>query len=164
MSSLFTCFFNFLESHTDPQGNTLAVRSELEEITFKTGMECNYARNPFTCQHVMVSAASEDVVQHIPQEKRPLSSAACLSERLLPHGHGSLKTEAGKLIYCGDWKKGKTNLMVFSDMIGLLTLRVILPIGLFLSLKPFPPPSIGRFKQPRWQQAPRTTSTQNLHF
>ena len=89
----------------------LAVQTDLEEIVFKSKMLCDHARNPFTSEELKASS-SEDVIQHISKEKGPFSvravnSGAC-SHRKLPHGFGSLKTATGKVIYSGDWQKGKT--------------------------------------------------------
>ena len=108
-------FYSESPQITKPQVNMLAVQSEVEDISFKTKMVCSHARNPFTCQQLKAST-TEDVVQHISEDKRPLStrtvnSAAC-SQRELPHGLGTLKTVAGKLVYSGDWRKGMTGLVV----------------------------------------------------
>ena len=108
--SLFTYFFLESSTVTEPQINMLAVQADLEEIVFKNKMLCDHARNPFTSEQVEASS-SEDVIQHISEEKGPFSVRAvnigACSQRKLPHGYGSLKTVTGKVIYSGDWRKGK---------------------------------------------------------
>ncbi|XP_078372534.1 uncharacterized protein LOC144656167 isoform X2 [Oculina patagonica] len=99
------------ETHREPQVNMLAVQCNLEDIMFKNKMKCSYARNPFTNKQVKAST-SEDVVQHVSERQRSLSGTAVTSYsasslRKLPHGRGSLKTAMGKIVYQGDWCKGK---------------------------------------------------------
>ena len=88
----------------------LEVQSKLEAIAFNTSMECNYARNPFTNQHLMPST-SEDVIRQMPVDKRPFSTGAdggVSSLRQLPHGRGNLETVRGETIYSGNWCEGTT--------------------------------------------------------
>lgn len=114
--------FSYTESPpvTEPEVKMLAVQSALEEIAFKTKMVCNHARNPFTSQQLKAST-TEDVIQHISEDKRPLNiravnSVACF-QRKLPHGNGSLKTVRDKIIYSGDWRKGKSFLLCLWKLI-----------------------------------------------
>lgn len=109
--SLFTSLSIESPTVTGPPVNMLAVETELEDIVFKTKMLCNHARNPFTSQQLKASS-SEDVIQHVSEDKRPFSvravnNGAC-SQRQLPHGYGNLKTVTGKVVYSGDWRKGET--------------------------------------------------------
>ena len=109
--SLFTYFFSESPTIAEPQINMLAVQADLEEIVFKSKMLCVHARNPFTREQLKASS-SEDVIQHISEEKRPfrvraVNRRAC-SQRKLPHGYGSLKTLTDKLIYSGYWRKGES--------------------------------------------------------
>jgi len=111
---LFTYFFSESPEVTAPQINMLAVQADLEEIVFKSKTFCDHARNPFTSEQLKASS-SEDVIQHISEEKGPFSvravnSGAC-SQRKLPHGYGSLKTVTGKVVYSGDWRKGENDLI-----------------------------------------------------
>ena len=73
----------------------MAIQSEVEEITFNNSMECSYARNPFTALELKAST-SKDVIHHI-----------SVKGRQFPHRHGNLKTLKGKLLYSGEWRKGK---------------------------------------------------------
>lgn len=118
--SWFTYFLSESPTVTEPQINVLDVQADLEEIVFKSKMLCDHARNPFTSEQLMASS-SEDVIQHISEEKGPFSvqavnNGAC-SQRKLPHGHGSLKTVTGKVIYSGEWQKGE---MISSELTALL--------------------------------------------
>lgn len=98
------------EGQESRQVNILTVRSDLEEIAFKTKMPCYYARNPYTNQEVK-AITSDDVLHHVCQDERPLSSrtvkVGTSGQRELPHGFGTLKTVTGKLLYKGDWCRGK---------------------------------------------------------
>ena len=109
MVSWFTYFFLESPTVTEPQIDMLAVQADIEEIVFKSKMSCGHARNPFTSEELEASS-SEDVIQHISEEKglfsvRSVDSGAC-SQRKLPHGYGILKTVTGKVIYSGEWQKG----------------------------------------------------------
>lgn len=86
----------------------LAVQYDLEEITFENKMECGYVRNPFSSRPLRAST-SEDAIHHISVVDKHLVGVYPISARQLPHGHGCLKTAAGKLVYSGKWHKGKTN-------------------------------------------------------
>lgn len=85
----------------------LEIQSKLEKITLKTKLECTYARNPYSSQHLKPST-SADVLQHISARKRPFSSGfdGLVSVQELPHGRGTLKTTSDELLYTGDWCKG----------------------------------------------------------
>lgn len=114
--SWFTHFFSESPTVTEPQINMLSVQADLEEIVFKSKMSCDHARNPFTSEQLKASS-SQDVVQHISEEKGPFSvrsvnNGAC-SQRKLPHGYGSLKTVTDKVIYSGEWRKGE---MISSEL------------------------------------------------
>ena len=73
----------------------MEIQSELEEITFNNKMECGYSRNPFSTLKLKAST-STDVIHHI-----------SVQGRHFPHRHGNLKTLKGKLLYSGEWRKGK---------------------------------------------------------
>lgn len=100
---LFLCFY--AEVQTNAQVNMLAVQYDLEEIAFNTKMDCGYARNPFSSQLLKVSS-SVDVIHHTSLKVRG-NSAVGAGKRVLPNGRGSLKTVTGKLVYSGEWRKGK---------------------------------------------------------
>ena len=106
LNNLLSCPCYFTESR---QVNILTVRSDLEEIAFKTKMPCYYARNPYTNQEVK-AITSDDVLHHVCQDERPLSSrtvkVGTSGQRELPHGFGTLKTVTGKLLYKGHWCRG----------------------------------------------------------
>ena len=80
----------FSESKCEERVDMLAVQSKLDEVTFKTQMGCNYARNPFSNQPLQLST-SIDVLHFV---------------GLLPHGRGTLETTTGDFIYSGDWCRG----------------------------------------------------------
>ena len=67
-------------------------------------MECNYIRNPFSDLHV--TSTSEDVVHHVFVRDKCFVSVGAAAKRL-PHGSGILKTSTGKVLYSGEWCKGK---------------------------------------------------------
>lgn len=122
------CFYPESPQVTESQVNILAVQSAVEGIAFKSKMVCNYVRNPFTSQQLKAST-TKDVVQHISEDKRPLNiravNSVARSQRELPHGYGSLKTVTGKLVYSGDWRKGK-------NLTGLLAFRMTSPLAVYL--------------------------------
>ena len=82
----------------------ITFQYDLEEITFKNKMECKYIRNPFSNQHV--NSTSEDVVHHVFVRDKYFASVGTAAKRL-PHGCGILKTSSGKVLYSGEWCKGK---------------------------------------------------------
>ena len=82
----------------------ITFQYDLEEITFKKKMECNYIRNPFSDLHV--TSTSEDVVHHVFVRDKCFVSVGAAAKRL-PHGSGILKTLSGKVLYSGEWCKGK---------------------------------------------------------
>ncbi|XP_074625472.1 uncharacterized protein LOC141883770 isoform X1 [Acropora palmata] len=84
--------------------NMITFQYDLEEITFKKKMECNYIRNPFSDLHV--TSTSEDVVHHVFVRDKCFVSVGAAAKRL-PHGSGILKTSTGKVLYSGEWCKGK---------------------------------------------------------
>ncbi|KAK2558043.1 MORN repeat-containing protein 3 [Acropora cervicornis] len=84
--------------------NMITFQYDLEEITFKKKMECNYIRNPFSDLHV--TSTSEDVVHHVFVRDKCFVSVGAAAKRL-PHGSGILKTLSGKVLYSGEWCKGK---------------------------------------------------------
>ena len=89
------------------------VQSKLEAITFKTKMECSYARDPFSSKHLKPST-SEDLLQHIPPRRHvSFQVADSCSLRELPHGRGILKTVTGEFIYSGDWFRGEKECVKF---------------------------------------------------
>lgn len=102
-------FFGLLPSdlYTNRKVDMREVQSKLEAITFKTKMECSYARDPFSSKHLKPST-SEDLLQHIPPDRHVsfLEADSC-SLRELPHGRGILKTATGEFIYSGGWFRGK---------------------------------------------------------
>ena len=106
---LFIYLYIFAELYVKGQVNMMAIESKLAEIAFKTKMECNYARNPFTNQNLEPST-SEDVLQHMSADERSFSDGAdgsACSLRQLPHGCGTLKTATGEFVYSGGWCIGK---------------------------------------------------------
>ena len=91
------------------QDNMQTVGANLEEIALKTTMLCCYARNPFTSFQVK-AITSKDALKCICQVNGPVTSQAVSEVRgqqKLPHGYGSLKTVTGRLLYRGDWFRGK---------------------------------------------------------
>ena len=107
-------FFVYTELHGGRQVNMLTVQSKLEEIVFKTKMECNYARDPYTKGNFKAST-SEDVLQHTSAIKGPFGVGTACSPRKLPHGCGTLETATGEIIYSGDWLKGKIKEKLFKN-------------------------------------------------
>ena len=67
-------------------------------------MECNYIRNPLSNQHV--TSSSENVVHHVFFRDKYFVSDSAATKRL-PRGCGILKTSRGKVLYSGEWCKGK---------------------------------------------------------
>jgi len=109
LSSEISSLSDNQELHVGGQVNMLVVQSKLEAITLKTKIECDYARNPFTNQHLKPST-SEDVIQRMSVDKRPFGTGAdggVSSPRELPHGRGILESATGEFIYSGDWREGK---------------------------------------------------------
>ena len=100
----------------------MAVQYELEEIAFENKLECSYARNPFTSIQYRAST-NKDVLHRVSGKRAQL-----------PHGRGSLRTVKGKLVYTGQWRKGKHSGSIINLERGLgnlwnsrsLPLRVIL--------------------------------------
>lgn len=91
------------------QDNMQTVGANLEEIALKTTMLCHYARNPFTSFQVK-AMTSKDALKCVCQVNGPVTSQAVSEvrgQRKLPHGYGSLKTVTGRLLYRGDWFRGK---------------------------------------------------------
>ena len=108
----------------------ITFQYDLEEITFKKKMECNYIRNPFSDLHV--TSTSEDVVHHVFVHDKSFVSVSATAKHL-PHGSGILKTSSGKVLYSGEWCKGKCQpnersvkgLMCFLSLYKLLELCLI---------------------------------------
>lgn len=54
---------------------------------------------------------SKDALRCVCQVNGPVTSQVVSNrargQRKLPHGHGSLKTVTGRLLYRGDWCRGK---------------------------------------------------------
>ena len=99
--------------YTNRKVDMREVQSKLEAITFKTKMECSYARDPFSSKYLKPST-SEDLLQHIPPRRHvSFQEADSCSLREFPHGRGILKTATGEFIYSGDWCRGKKKLSNF---------------------------------------------------
>ena len=88
-------FFFSTDEQADLEDNSMAVQYELEEIAFENKLECSYARNPFTSIQYRAST-NKDVLHRVSGKRAQL-----------PHGRGSLRTVKGKLVYTGQWRKGK---------------------------------------------------------
>ena len=88
-------FFFSTDEQADLEDNSMAVQYELEEIAFENRLECSYARNPFTSIEYRAST-NKDVLRRVSGKRTQL-----------PHGQGSLRTVKGKLVYTGQWRKGK---------------------------------------------------------
>ena len=82
----------------------ITFQYDLGEITFKNKMKCNSIRNPFSDLHV--ASNSEDVVHHVFVRDKYFVSVGAAVKRL-PHGSGIVKTSSGKVLYSGEWCKGK---------------------------------------------------------
>lgn len=111
-SIIFWCGDFFAELHIGEQVDLLAVQSKLEQVAFKTEMEGNYYRNPFT-EHGLKPQSSTAVIQSLMEANGSFRS----SRRELPHGRGTLKTVTGDFIYSGDWRRGSVRLLLSPGLI-----------------------------------------------